>query len=258
MFNLLFGGIIFLLGLCIGSFLNVVSDRLPKNKSLGGRSHCDHCKKMLSGLDLIPVFSFLFLRGRCRYCKKKISVKYIFVELLTGILFLFIFLVVPPQFTFLSLSLFFSLLVIYSCLIGILSSDVKYRIIPDELTGIFLVFTLYIRFVTHTLFWESLLSGIILCSVFLILYVITRGRGMGMGDVKFAFPMGIFLGFPYVIVGFYVAFLTGALISIILIIVGKKRFGQTIAFGPFLVFATIVSNFFGQPLWDIFQKLLGF
>ncbi|MBI2612165.1 prepilin peptidase [Candidatus Gottesmanbacteria bacterium] len=250
MLNIFISGILFLLGICIGSFLNVVSDRLPRGLTLGGRSRCDHCKKILGILDLVPVISYLLLSGKCRYCKRKIAWQYTAVEIVTGITFVILYIFFP-----LNLSFFFRL-ILYSCLIAIFLADIKFRIIPDQLVILMGIAAIMLRFWDVTFGWEAILSGLALSFIFLILYLLTSGRGMGMGDVKFAFVMGLMLGFPVVIVGFYVAFLTGALVSIILILGGKKRFGQTIAFGPFLVLATVISDIFGDRLWELFQKMV--
>ena len=114
---------LFFLGTIIGSFLNVLIDRLPREESIMGRSHCDHCKKTLSPIDLIPVLSFLFLKGKCRYCGKKLSLQYPGIEILTGVLFVLIY-----NFKFL-----ISNYAIVSCLIVIFFIDLKKQIIPDEM-----------------------------------------------------------------------------------------------------------------------------
>ena len=155
------------------------------------------------------------------------------------------------------LAIFILRLILYSTLICIFVIDLKLRIIPDELIIIITVIAIIMRFIEGSLGWEAVLSGLSLFLIFLVLYILTRGRGMGMGDVKYALVMGFFLGFPKVVIGFYTAFLTGALVSIILILRGKKRFGQTIAFGPFLVFATVVADIWGNTLWVYFQRIIG-
>lgn len=243
---------LFILGLCIGSFINVLSDRLPQGLSIGGRSRCDYCKRTLSVLDLVPVFSYLFLGGVCRYCKKNIPVQYTLVELSTGICFVILSFFFPLDI------LFVFRLVLYSALIAIFITDLRFRIIPEEFVIVIMIITVIIRSLGGTLGWDAVLSGLSLFVIFLILYLLTGGRGMGMGDVKLALPMGFYLGYPKVIAGFYAAFLTGAFVSLILISGGKKKFGQTIAFGPFLVLATIVSDIWGVQLWVYFQRLLGF
>ncbi len=251
--------VIFLFGISIGSFLNVLIDRLSIGESIGGRSHCDYCKKTLSFFDLIPILSFMFLRGKCRYCKKSLSLQYPSVELLTGMTFVGIALYSLKEFTPLALVNLLLLLIIYSGLIVILIADLKFRIIPDEM--LIVITTAVI--IQHLLvgvssFPISFACGLILFAIFLMLFLITKGKGMGFGDVKYAFFMGFFLGFPGAVISFYVAFLTGALLSIILILIGKKRFGQTIAFGPFLILGTVCAHFLANPLWRMFLNILGY
>jgi prepilin signal peptidase PulO-like enzyme (type II secretory pathway) len=102
-----------------------------------------------------------------------------------------------------------------------------------------------------------LVAGVALFLFFLLLVLITRGKGMGLGDVKYAFFMGFFLGWPKTLIGFYTAFLTGALVSLILMIGGKKKMKSIIPFGPFLVLATVVSAWWGDGLWMVFMRIIG-
>lgn len=240
---------IFLVGIFFGSFLNVLIDRLPKGQPvLFDRSRCDSCGKVLKVTDLIPIVSWLALSGRCRYCRSPLSLYYPVVEITTGILFVFVF-----SFSVFPESIF--LLTIFSCLMVIFFADLKYGIIPDQilypLAGASLLYLISIngQLLNH------FLSGVAILLFFFALFRFTGGRGMGFGDVKLSFFLGFFLGWPNTILAVYVAFLTGALISIILIVLGKKKLkGDTIAFGPFLVIGTIVAYFFGnQILSKIFQ-----
>src|SRR3989344_25048 len=135
---------LFFLGTIIGSFLNVLIDRLPREESIMGRSHCDHCKKTLSPIDLIPVLSFLFLKGKCRYCGKKLSLQYPGIEILTGVLFVLIY-----NFKFLiynsnsNFEFQISNYAIVSCLIVIFFIDLKNQIIPDEMQIALFIFILF-------------------------------------------------------------------------------------------------------------------
>ncbi len=245
--------LLFLFGICVGSFLNVVIDRLPHNKSIFfGRSHCDSCKKKLSPLDLVPLLSFFFLGGKCRHCHKKISVQYPLIELLTGAMFvLTVFLSLQSTvYSLQQIALLGYDLFIISCLIAIFFIDLKYGIIPDEIIYLLSFITfLYLVLNTKYLLLPNLFSAIISFLFLFFIYFLTKGKGMGFGDVKLAFFMGLFLGFPKIITAFYVAFLTGAALSIILILLGKKKFkGSTIAFGPFLVIGTYISLFWGEQI----------
>ena len=146
--------------------------------------------------------------------------------------------------------------IILSTLITIFVIDLKEGIIPDILivllTGVTVIYRI---FYSSGGFIPDLAAGLVFAFLFLFLVVMTRGRGMGLGDVKFAFLMGFFLGFPKIIAAFYIAFLTGTIISLILIILRKKSMKSTIPFGPFLVVSTVVSYYYGFNIVKFFQKI---
>jgi len=242
----------FILGAILGSFLNVVIDRLSTGRGIvGGRSYCEHCKKTLSPIDLIPIFSYLFLGGKCRFCRKRIPQRLILVEILTGITFTLIASLFMAQ-TITMFSAIFLAAILW-CLIGIFFADIEYGIIPDMLVILSTIASIAYLFEKHVPLTNHLYAGIGSLFFFLLLFVVTRGRGMGFGDVKFSFVLGFLLGFPSVIVALYIAFLTGALVSIILVVWRKLRFfGSTIPFGPFLVVSVIISLFWGDQILQIF------
>ena len=260
MVDIFFYIIIFLLGIAVGSFVNVLVDRLPNGQSIWrGRSHCDVCKKTLAWYDLIPIFSFALLGAKCRYCHSPLSWQYPTVELLTGILFVGTgYLVVGPDFQTIVLHgemvtlyrLLYSLL-LASALFAILVTDVKYYLIPDRILLVILLVTLvyssvYIPSDNWLIFVISAFGAF---AFFGLIFILTRGRGMGFGDVKLSFVMGLLLGFPNIVVALYVAFLTGAVVSTILVLGGKRKFfGGTIPFGPFLVLGTYCSFFWGDQI----------
>jgi leader peptidase (prepilin peptidase) / N-methyltransferase len=266
--------LIFIFGLFVGSFLNVLVDRLPRDESVvKGRSHCEKCKENLAWYDLIPLFSFLQLRGKCRYCHSPLSQYYPTVELTTGILFVItaLFVLKSPQFTIFNLQFSinyqlvnFQLLIsliyylfIVSSLIVVFFADLKYGIIPDKVTFSAIIISL-IYIIFNTSYIIPILSAVGACLFFLILALIKirKRSAMGFGDVKFAFLMGLILGFPNIVVALYVAFLTGAIVGIILIIWRRKKIiGTSIPFGPFLVFGTLLALFWGNV---IIQKAIPF
>jgi len=249
---------LFVFGICIGSFLNCVVWRLNHDCSpLRGRSFCPKCKHKLGWKDNIPLLSFVLLRGKCRYCRSPISWQYPIVELATGILT-----VVSFQLSVVrgedSLSTVYWLLITYA-LITLFVSDLRYQTIPDEI-----VFPAIILAILYSILYSpfsilnSLLAGAGAAGFFLFLVMVTRGRGMGMGDVKLVALMGLVLGWPKIIVALFLAFLTGAFIGVILILLGKKRFGQHIPFGPFLTSATLISLFWGGLIWQWYlEKIMG-
>ena len=253
---------IILSGVCVGSFLNVLIDRLPKNESIvKSRSHCDHCRHKLHFMDLLPILSFLFLNGKCRYCHSPISIQYPIVELLTGILFVFTFSNFQPgNFQLLNINIFTLLyyLFIISSLIVIFFTDFKYGIIPDKIvySGIIISF-LYLILNTNYLILSNGLSAFFVFAFFLLIFILTHGRGMGFGDVKLVFLLGLLLGFPKIMVALYTAFLLGAIIALILIIFKRKKFfGDTIPFGPFLVLGTFLAMFLGDLILKNYMAFL--
>ena len=247
-------------GLVVGSFLNVLIYRLPRNLNfVKGRSFCPKCKTKIHWSDNIPLLSFLMLRGKCRACKSPISPRYPLVEIVTGVLTVLIF---NFQFTIFNQLLNFQIIFSFICyllltwgLIVIFLIDLENQIIPDEillpLIGLFLIKTAFPPLNSKFLILNSMTSAVGAFLFLFIIYLVTKGRGMGFGDVKLAFLMGLSLGFPKIIVAFYIAFLTGAFAGIILILGSKAKLKQKIAFGPFLSFATLTTILWGE-------KILGF
>lgn len=258
MLNLFFSLSIFLFGLIVGSFLNCLIYRLETKESfLKGRSYCPHCKHKLMWPDLTPILSFLILKGKCRYCQQKISIQYPLVELATAILFVSMFNI--------QYSIFYIL--ITSFLIVIFVYDLKHYIIPDKVIypaiATAFVYQLFrvLEFENWNLFgiWNlefgilrPLLSAIIASAFFLVIVLISRGKWMGVGDIKLAFLMGLILGWPNILVALFLAFFIGAAIGLGLIVSGKKRLSSEVPFGPFLVAGTFVSIFFGEQLVDLY------
>lgn len=249
---------IFLLGAAVGSFLNVLIDRLPKGQSITGRSHCDYCRHQLSGADLIPIVSFFLLKGRCRYCRKKLSWQYPLVETITGILFVLIF---NFKFQILNYFLLVTYFGIISCLIVIFFADLKYQIIPDSLQVAVFIFSIIYHLASRipiSQFLNFLISGFIVTLPILFLWLITRGRGMGFGDVKLAFNIGFLLGIKAGFLALYFGFIIGAVVGLFLIFLGKKKLKSKIAFGPFLVLGMVVMMFWQKEIFQLINKIYGF
>jgi len=234
--------VIFIFGLVVGSFLNCVIYRLALPR---GRSFCPHCKHILSWQDLIPVLSFLILRGKCRYCQKKISFQYPLVEIATGLLFVLIFWHLDFGF-----DLAFGFWILISCfLIIIFVYDLKHFIIPDKIIypAIAVVF-IYNVLQGPALLMGSGLAAILAAGFFLSIVLVSRGCWMGLGDVKLAFLMGLFLGFPNILIALFFAFLIGAIIGVGLILAKRKTLKSEVPFGPFLVTGTFVALFLGERI----------
>ncbi len=244
--------IFFILGTIVGSFVNVVVLRYNTGLSfISGRSKCFSCGKTLEWYELIPVFSFLFLGGRCATCKSKISLQYPLVELSTGILFALVFL------KFGSTLIFLYLLAI-SVLVAIFVYDLKHKIIPDGMVLFFDIIAFVFFLVsgpTLVNFW----AGPTLFAFFAFFWLISGGKWMGLGDAKLALGVGWLLGMSIGISAIMLAFWIGAIVSLILLELQKlkiSKFGLTmkseIPFAPFIIFALLLELF---TSWNLFAIL---
>jgi len=250
--------IIFILGLTAGSFLNCVIYRLDKKESfLSGRSFCPSCKKELNVLDLIPVLSYLSLKGKCRYCKERISLQYPLVEMGTAFLFVFAFYSSSPFLGLFNALTFLFLILISSFFIIIFVYDLKHFLILDKV----LYPAVFITFLYRLLDYKSLLFNYLPVAVlatlfFLFIFLVSRGKWMGFGDVKLAFLLGFFLGFPNVLAGFFFSFLIGAVVGVGLIIAKKSKLKSEVPFAPFLVIGSLIGFYFGEAFFDWYLSLI--
>lgn len=260
--NVLF---LFLIGLSVGSFINVVVYRLNRGLSpFSGRSFCDHCRKKLFWFDNIPLLSFVLLKGKCRFCHSPIPYHYPLVELACGLMTPFVFYFSPfypaqtaggifvPDEKIKILSAMVQLFIAY-CLMIVFVSDWLYSTIPDHAVylGIFLTFILLLirySFVPPA----NVLSGLVSAGFFAGLVCLTRGKGMGIGDVKLAGLMGLLLGYPAILPAMAVAFVGGAFVGSFLVLASRKTFKSQISFGPFLVAATWAVALAGEKLAGLF------
>ncbi len=215
--------ILTLLGLLIGSFISAITYRIPRGLGfVKGRSFCDNCKTNLRWYDNIPLFSFLLLGGKSNCCGQKISVRYPLIEVTTAIGFISLYLY---SFSFIYYLLFTISLVIFVI-------DLEYQIIPDELSWFILLLGLILNFSFVNIF-----AGFLFSLLLLILYLITAGRGMGLGDVKLAISLGVILGLKNGVTWIVTSFILGGIIASILLILKRAKLKTKIAFGPFLIFA---------------------
>ncbi len=255
----------FAFGVSIGSFLNVLIYRMGSGTRLTGRSKCLSCGKTLTPLMLVPLLSYLMLGGRCGHCRSKVSVQYPFVEALTGLLFVLVAaknsLLLPE---YVPVHYFTALLeaAIWSLLVVVLVYDWKHKIIPDRLSLLFAVLAgilLYVRtvnlmtklpylpFLDSVPQWIDWAAAPVVALPLALVWLLTLGRGMGLGDAKLAWGIGWFLGLggavSAVILSFWIAFLP----SIMLLFWKSKRFTMKseIPFAPFLIIGTFVAYTFG-------------
>lgn len=283
--------LVFVGGTFIGSFLNLVSDRLINGEPiLFGRSHCDFCKKPLKPRNLIPILSYLGQKGKCSYCKKTLSKYYLISEVLTGSAFALAayYSGILNNFSLRDFWDFLFLSIIFCLFIIIFLADMKYYLIPDVIvylgigaTVLFVVggYAMDLYFYHQKLaadpvgiylikagFWNSQLKYILdslgltfisalgIALFFLLLVWVTKERGMGAGDIKLGFLIGIFNGFPGNIIAIFLGFIFGAFLSLILIISKKKTLKDSVPFGPFLIAGSIVSLLYSSSIlsWYIY------
>jgi len=267
--------IFFILGLIIGSFLNVVILRLNTQKSFGGRSGCMSCQKKLTWYELVPLFSFFGLGGRCRNCKTKISFQYPLVEFITGLIFALLFLKFQDLFLLDTLTFSFNYAyytVVFSLLIVIAVYDLKHKIIPDILVFVFGILAFVGLFFLNpsgslgfSLQMPTLLgflSGPIIAVPFAFFYLVSSGRWMGLGDAKLAIGLGWLLGLSLALSGVVFAFWIGSIVGIMLVIFSRlertslanKKYGMKseLPFAPFLVLGAFLVFIFSLSLFPLF------
>jgi leader peptidase (prepilin peptidase) / N-methyltransferase len=249
-----------LIGLSLGSFLNVVIYRLPRGMSLAlPRSHCPSCKKSIHYFDNVPLLSFMLLGGRCRHCRSAIPWRYPLVEALSAVLLVSLFL----KFQLTPATLIYG--VLFGLLIPITFIDIDRMIIPDKLTAPGFILGLGLVFGFHFLSWKSVLLGIAVPgpALWLLGWVVSsllKKEALGFGDVKFLIMAGTFLGFG----GVVLALLFGAVLSLIFLAFGAalKRLSlkSRLPFGPFIALGIIVYVYFGHEIvnWYFHRILLGF
>lgn len=241
--------IIFLFGLIIGSFLNVCIFRIPAGESIAfPPSHCSKCKRNLKPIDLIPVLSYLFLGGKCRYCKTKISIRYPLVELLTGFLYLGVYEYYGISFFMIKYLVLITFLIVIS-LIDYDTQDVyAVTTYPAILIGI--IFALIEKFY----FGESILNYILGCLIAAgIIFLISKLTGaMGSGDIEIHAIAGIFLGWKLAIINIFLSFIIGGVWAISEILLRKKKREDYIAFGPAIGISTIILIFFGNIILPMY------
>ena len=247
---------IFLIGLCIGSFLNVCIYRLPESKSIvHPRSMCPNCDTRIPFYDNIPLFSYLWLKGKCRRCKVKISMRYPMVELLGGLVALG---------TYLRFGLTIETLIYYvfiAALLVVTFIDLDHRIIPDVITlpGIPICFAA--SFALPSITYKDALLGILVGggSLFLVAWVytiLTKKEGMGGGDIKLLAMMGAIVGWQGVLFTIFVASLVGTLAGFAVMLQSRKGMKLAVPFGPFLSIGSITYIFFGTELVTWYLNLL--
>lgn len=244
--------IIFLYGIVIGSFLNVLIYRLPKKENIvTTRSHCMNCGYQLTWYDLVPIFSYLVLGGRCRKCKTRISVQYPIIEALNGCLYLIVF----YKFGMSVDSLLYCLL--FSALLTLSVIDFRTYEIPIGI-NVFILLLGLVRVITDWTNWADYLIGFLAVSVFLyLIYIITHGRGIGGGDVKLMAVCGLVLGWELILLGFFLGCIIGSICHLIRMKISHAD--HVLAMGPYLSVGVMIVTLWGNQMINWYLTVcLGF
>lgn len=250
--NMLYLFFSFIFGACLGSFLNVVAHRLHAGESfIRGRSHCPHCRRTLAWHDLIPLVSWVRLKGKCRLCHQPISRQYPAVELAAGLLLalgVWHFGWSPDFLLYTVVSGFFLVLFVF---------DARFYLIPDRvsLPAIIIVFGLNLLLGKSL---GNLLAGAVLGGGwFLAQFLISRGRWVGGGDIRLGVLMGVLLGYPLVFLALLIAYVGGSALAIGLVLAGRARLNGRLPFATILLPATFVTYLWGSNIWVWYLGLLG-
>lgn len=244
--------LVLIIGLCIGSFLNVCIYRIPREESISyPPSHCIRCGYKLKFYDLVPVFSYLFLKGRCRKCKDKISYIYPVVEILNGLIYLMIFIKNGMSFNFIFYSILSSLLIVISII------DIKSKEVYSSTTlfgaGIATIYILCGAYLGEVRVLDKLLGGIIGYGTIYLIILLTRG--MGEGDADIAGVCGLFLGVKGSLVSLFLAIVIGGIVASIILIFKTKDRKAEMAFGPFIALGCIISALYSEAIITSYLKM---
>jgi leader peptidase (prepilin peptidase)/N-methyltransferase len=245
-------GLIAVLGLVIGSFLNVCIYRIPKEESIAfPPSHCGKCSHELMAIDLIPVISYIFLRGKCRFCKEKISARYPIIETLNALLYLIVYL----KFGLTLIALKYCILVSILIVIGMIDYDTQFvftgTTIFGAIVGVVFIVIQAIIYKAGTV--DLILGGVIGFGIIGLIVFLTKG--MGQGDIEIAAVCGLFLGVKGILLGLFLAIIIGGIIGIIILALKLKKAKEKIAFGPCIAVGSFISTIWGAEMLKIYWSL---
>jgi len=272
---------LFLFGVTLGSFLNVIILRYKLGgavfgRQLKGRSHCPHCHKTLSWYELIPIVSFIVQLGKCRNCGTKISLQYLIVEIIAGIIIA----TIPQILGFTPLALIWATALLVLLVISFI--DIQHYVIPDMLTiiiaflgivattiiatsnvplfalipGTFLGNYAFVFSFTNNLWLLRLLAAFIGGAFFSSIILLSRGKAMGWGDAKLIAAVGLLIGWPDVLLVIMMAFIAGAIVGVTMLMGKKKKFKDALPFGPFIAFGVIMVVYFGYDIISLYFRFL--
>ena len=243
---------IFLLGLVIGSFLNVCIYRIPREESiLYPPSHCGSCNHKLGSLDLFPVFSYIFLKGKCRYCKDKISIRYPTIEILNAIVYLLIYFKFGLSIITIKYCILASLLIV----IGTIDYDTQFVYTSTIICGgiIGIIFIIIQAILYNSRFLNLLLGGLVGFGIIGLIVVLTRG--MGEGDIEIATVCGLFLGVEGILLGLFLSIVIGGISGIIILTLKLKKAKDKMAFGHFIAIGCLIAMLWGNEILLSYSQL---
>lgn len=243
--------IAFILGLAAGSFLNCLIYRLYHKKTISGRSFCPKCGHQIAFYDNIPLLSFIVLGGRCRHCRQSISWQYPMVELAAG----FLFLAVASRYSLIQYPvsgiqhLVRDWLMLFA-LLFIFVYDIKYYLIEDIVILPIAASVFILNLILKVPVLNLILAATLAAGFFVLQYFLTRGKGIGLGDFRIGLLMGLYFGWPKILVAISSAYIIGMIIAVFLIILKKKKLSSRVPLGPFLVIGSLITMFYGQQILD--------
>jgi len=238
--------IFIVLGLMIGSFLSVLLERLDRKEGIvGGRSECPHCHHVLAWYDLIPLVSYVMLKGRCRYCGARISILYPALEVVMAtVIGLYVYRYGVPS------TWYLTDLAILVGLVALFFFDLRYQILPDKITLALIGIVLFrIIFERPDLLFNAIATGALMSGLLGLLYLGSRGRWIGLGDVKLAFLIGSLFGYPGAVGVTLLAIWTGALVGVGLILARRANMQTALPFGSFWTAMAIVAVIWPAPVF---------
>lgn len=242
--------VFFIIGVIFGSFFNVVGLRVPKDLPFSNdRSYCPNCQTQLASFDLIPITSYIFLKGKCRYCRAPISILYPFVEGMTGFLFAYSYWQISftPELP--------AILLLISMLMILFVTDITYMLIPNNILLFFIPFLIIARIISPLDPWYDALIGFVVGLVVIAGIIILSKGGMGSGDMKLFAAIGIMLGWKATLLTLFLSSLLGVFIGGTMLILKKTGRKQPIPFGPYIILGALISYFYGDKLIGMYLSL---
>ena len=242
---------IFILGTIIGSFLNVCIYRIPKEQSIiYPPSICGNCKSQLKPMDLVPILSYLFLKGKCRRCGVKIGFRYPLIELLTGLIFLLIYTRIGLQIVLIKFLFLSAILIVLSFI------DIEYQIIPDKIVVFAMVMGMILNIFTKDVPFLSSLMGLILGGGILLLIALVTNGAMGGGDIKLMAVLGYYLGWKATVMALLLSFIFGGVIGVLLLLFKLKTRKDAVPFGPFLALGGLIAALYYHEIFYFYLTTL--